>query len=123
MPVLAEASLTDAERRAVDRAVSELRRRFGERLRSVWLYGSRARREQPHAESDIDLLVVLDRRKWPDDWDVIGLVMDAAEAEGLDRLVLSAFTYGSDELAQRRKIKSFFIQEVDRDKIVLFGEP
>jgi hypothetical protein len=53
---LAEASLTDAERRALDRAVGDLRQKYGERL-------------------------------------------------------------------QRREIRSFFIQEVDRDKIVLHGEP
>jgi predicted nucleotidyltransferase len=120
---LAEASLTDAERRALDRAVSELERAFGERLRAVWLYGSRARGERPHPESDVDLLVVLDHRTWADDWDAIGLVMDAAEAEGLNRLLFSARTYGLRELAQRREINSFFIQEVDRDKIVLLGEP
>jgi predicted nucleotidyltransferase len=123
MPALAEASLTVAERRALDRAISMLRQQFGERLRSVWLYGSRARGEPLHPESDVDLLVVLDRRSWPDGRDVIGLVMDAAEAEGLQRLLLAARTYGVDELAQRREIKSFFIQEVDRDKIVLYGEP
>lgn len=123
MPVLAETSLTSAERRAVDRTISELRRRFGERLRSVWLYGSRARGEPPRPDSDVDLLVVLDARNWPDDWDVIGLAMDAADAEGLERLSLSTRTYGADELTRRREIKSFFIQEVDRDKIVLYGQP
>lgn len=123
MPALAEASLTSAERRAVDRTISELRRRFGERLHSVWLYGSRARGEPPRPDSDVDLIVVLDARNWPDDWDVIGLAMDAADAEGLERLSLSTRTYGADELTRRREIKSFFIQEVDRDKIVLYGQP
>ena len=37
--------------------------------------------------------------------------------------LVGAYTYGTERLAQRREIKSFFIQEVDHDKIVLYGEP
>ena len=122
MPALAEASLSPAERRALDRSVSELQREFGARLRSVWLYGSRARGETPHPESDVDLLVVLERRHWQDDWEVRRLVSDAAETEGLSSVFVSTQIYGVEEIAQRREIESFFIQEVDRDKIILFGD-
>jgi len=31
--------------------------------------------------------------------------------------------YSPERLAQRREIRSFFIDEVDRDEIVLAGEP
>jgi predicted nucleotidyltransferase len=120
---LAEASLSDAERRALDGAIAALRREFGERLRAVWLYGSRARGEEPHPESDVDLLVVLEDRRWQDDWEVRRVVSTAAEAEDLSPVFFSAFVYSPDRLAQRREIHSFFIQEVDRDKIVLYGEP
>ena len=122
MPALAEASLSPAERRALDRSVSALQREFGARLRSVWLYGSRARGETPHPESDVDLLVVLERRHWQDDCEVRRLVSDAAETEGLSSVFVSTQIYGVEEIAQRREIESFFIQEVDRDKIVLFGD-
>jgi predicted nucleotidyltransferase len=119
---LAEASLTDAERRALNQLVPTLEDEFGPRLRSVWLYGSRARGERPHPESDVDLLVVLDHFSWQDDWEVHRIVSAAAEAEDLSPVFFSTQTYDVERIAQRRDIKSFFIQEVDRDKIVLFGE-
>lgn len=122
MATLAQASLTEDQRRTLDRAVSVLRREFGDRLRSVWLYGSRARGEKPHPESDVDLFVVLEGRRWQDDWEVHRVVSGAAEAEGLSPVFFSTQTYGVEELAQRREIESFYIQEVDRDKIVIFGE-
>ncbi len=31
--------------------------------------------------------------------------------------------YTPERIAQRREIRSFFTQEVDRDKVVLYGEP
>jgi len=122
MTALVQASLSHAERRALDRAVSALQRALGSRLRSVWLYGSRARGERPHPESDVDLLVVLDHFTWQDDWEVHRIVSAVAEAEDLSPVFFSTQTYDVERIAQRRDIKSFFIQEVDRDKIVLFGE-
>lgn len=123
MTTLAGASLSEAERSALDGAVRELRREFGERLRSIWLYGSRARGETPHPESDIDLLVVLDRRNWEEDGRVFDAVRRASEEAGVNSLFVMPLVYDVERLAQRREIESFFIREVDRDKIVLFGEP
>jgi predicted nucleotidyltransferase len=120
--VLAEASLTDNERRVLDRLADRLAKRFGERLRSVWLYGSRARGEKRGAESDVDLLVVLARRHWTDDGEVRRIVSDAAETEGANPVYFSTMVYDVARVAQRREIRSFFIQEVDRDKIVLYGD-
>jgi predicted nucleotidyltransferase len=123
MTALAGASLSEAERRALERSVLELQREFGERLRSVWLYGSRARGETPHPESDIDLLVVLDHRNWEEDGRVFDAVRRAAEEAGVNSLFFMPLVYDVEAIAQRREIESFFIREVDRDKIVLFGEP
>ena len=123
MPTLADASLTDAERRALERFVRLLRDAFGPALHAVWLYGSRARGEEPGPESDIDLLVVSDRASPEDELRVIRLESEAAEAEGMSGAWFSTHVYHPDRIAQRRAIRSFFIQEVDRDKIVLFGEP
>lgn len=123
MTVLAETSLTDAERRVLDRLVTGLATEFGPRLRSIWLYGSRARGETPHPESDVDLLVVVDSELPDDSRRVIDQVHQSERAEGSSPAFVSILVYGSERLAQRRAIESFFIQEVDRDKIVLFGEP
>jgi predicted nucleotidyltransferase len=119
---LATASLNDKERRVLKRLVELLKAEFGEDLRSVWLYGSRARGEKSGPESDIDLLVVSSRGRLEDDLRVISLLSDAADAEGSNSAFFSAKVYDPELIAQRRAIRSFFMQEVDRDKIVLFGE-
>lgn len=45
----------------------------------------------------------------------------AAIAEGESPFTYSVHTYSPEWLRGRREIESFFIQEVDRDKIVLAG--
>jgi predicted nucleotidyltransferase len=120
---LAEASLNEIERRVLERFAEALRSEFGERLRSVWLYGSRARGEQPGRDSDVDLLVVAADTDWHDQDRVFALVNEAAEAEGGNPVLFSAHLYTPERLAQRREIRSFFVEEVDRDRIVLTGDP
>lgn len=122
MPTLSDASLTEDERRVVERLVVLMREHFRERLHSVWLYGSRARGERPHAESDIDLLAIADTGGFADIHEAIGLIDQAVEELGVPRPIVSVKVYDPSWLAGRRRIESFFIQEVDRDKIVLFGE-
>jgi predicted nucleotidyltransferase len=123
VPALAEASLSAAERRALDHLVASLADELGARLKSVWLYGSRARGESLHPESDVDVLVIVDPELRSDLHRVVQAASDAEEAAGAKPVVLAPMVYSSERINQRRKIRSFFIQEVDRDKIVLFGEP
>jgi predicted nucleotidyltransferase len=120
---LATASLSSTERRVLERFVRLLDAEFGRDLRAVWLYGSRARGERPGPDSDVDLLVVATRGEMKDDLRVIELLMDAAEDEGANPAVFSAKLFDPERIADRRNIRSFFMQEVDRDKVVLFGEP
>src|SRR5438445_3247269 len=77
---LVEASLTDEERRVLDRWLELVRAKLD--LESVWLFGSRARGEGLPPDSDVDLLVVTrgDRRK--DARLVHDLVFRAAAEEG-----------------------------------------
>ena len=99
MPTLAEASLSDVERRGLDRIVAVLEQAFGERLRSVWLYGSKARGEPPTEGSDVDLLLVVDAADWEDDRRAFRLVLRAAEEEGADPIVFSPRVYSPERLA------------------------
>jgi predicted nucleotidyltransferase len=126
---LATATLSEPERRTVRRLVSALREDLGSDLLAVWLYGSRSRGEadpsetDPDRRSDIDLMVIVDpavdsRRP---DWDVIELVEGAAGAEGDSPVYYSVQVWDRERLLDRRRIDSFFVQEVDRDKIVLAG--
>jgi len=117
--------LTDDERRVVERLVELMHDRLGDRLRSVWLYGSRARGERTGPESDIDLLAIADPSEANDD-DVLAailLVDQATEELHLPRPIVSIKVHDRAWLDGRRTIDSFFIREVDRDKVVLYGEP
>jgi hypothetical protein len=122
MTALAEATLDDLERQALESIVLELHERLGRHLTSIWLYGSRARGERPHDESDIDLLVVLDQETREATDRVYDAVWEGAEKAGASPALFSAFVYDVARIAERREIQSFFIQEVDRDKIVLYGD-
>jgi predicted nucleotidyltransferase len=123
MATLAEASLADAERRTLERLVDVLRQELGSELRAVWLFGSRARGDNPHEESDVDLIVLTKEGGAHDQGRVIDLLFDAADAEGAAPTYFSAHVRDPEWVAERRAIDDFFIREVDRDKIVLFGKP
>jgi predicted nucleotidyltransferase len=123
VPTLDQASLTAPERTALERLVSLLEQHFGEDLHGVWLFGSRARGEPPHPESDIDLLVVAKDRSYEAGMQVQRLIDEATEGTGVSPTWFAAHLYDLELVANRREIRSFFIQEVDRDKIVLTGKP
>jgi predicted nucleotidyltransferase len=126
---LAGAALSDTERRVVERIVSALQQKLGDDLLAVWLYGSRARGEADPTEmdddrrSDVDMIAIVDPSTG---WSTAGgqavpLVFAAAEAEGDSPAYYSLHVYDADRLRDRRRIRSFFFQEVDRDKLVLAG--
>ncbi len=121
MATLAEAALRAEERRALDHFVERLERELGADLRGVWLYGSRARGEWTGPESDVDLLVIT-----PDGSEEAWLrsaLWETVEAEGASPFFFSLQVYGLDRLAERRGIEAWFEKEVDRDRIVLAGDP
>jgi predicted nucleotidyltransferase len=127
--VLTTAALSERERRVVERLVVRLREELGSDLRAVWLYGSRARGEadpsetDPDRRSDIDLVAIVDpaRNAAEVSWDFAPLLEAIADAEGDSPVYYSLRFYDTDRLRDRRRIRSFFFQEVDRDKLVLHG--
>jgi predicted nucleotidyltransferase len=117
---LTAAQLTANETRTVERFASRLNDALGEDLRALWLYGSRAR-GTAHPESDIDLLVIANGGR-----DRYGRIAgDLSEEAAIDKqespFNYSVHVHDLEWLRGRRAIDSFFIQEVDRDKIVLAG--
>lgn len=126
---LADAALSDRERGVVANSVSRLRERLGADLLAVWLYGSRARREadpgetDPDLRSDVDMLAIvaptLDAAKVG--WDAHEWVEEEADGAGDSPVYYSLRVFDTDWLRDRRRVRSFFMQEVDRDKIVLWG--
>jgi predicted nucleotidyltransferase len=121
MAVLADAALDERERELLDRFVAALEQTYGDDLDAVWLYGSRARGERPHDESDIDLLVVT--RGDRDDHELIPTLWRVLAQMGNPRVLVDPRQRSRAWVEDRRAIDSFFLRDVDRDKIVLYGRP
>lgn len=119
--ILAPASLTPAERRVVERVVERLHEELGPALHAIWLFGSRARGETPHPESDVDLMVLADGSPWQIGLMATELAHEIAPTEGVSPVWYSFSVRTLEWLRGRREIRSFFIAEVDRDKLVLYG--
>lgn len=119
---LAEARLSERERLALDRFTELLRDRLGYELVSLWLYGSRARGEASGPESDIDLMVITRGGREHDFDRVLAAALEAEPLMTGEGTILAPFVAEPAWIAGRREIESFFMREVDRDKIVLEGE-
>jgi predicted nucleotidyltransferase len=118
---LAQTSLATDEQALIGRFVQELRLRLNGELHAVWLFGSRARGEPRSQESDVDVLVLVDDASWDGRMRVRRMLDDAARKLDVQALTwsFSVHVHTPDWLAQRREIRSFFIAELDRDKVVL----
>jgi predicted nucleotidyltransferase len=125
---LAAAALSAAELQVVERLVSSLQDELADDLRAIWLYGSRARGDaafdetDPDLRSDVDLMVIADGGRRRYDEKVQGLAYAAAVDAGESPVWYSVFVFDHEWLQGRRAIDSFFIQNVDRDKLVLVGD-
>lgn len=118
---LAGATLSEAERNTVRRFAALMGDALGDDLRGLWLYGSRARGETPRDDSDVDLLVIAEGDRQRRRRLAMDLSEAAALAEGESPFTYSVHVHDEEWLRGRREIESFFIGEVDRDKIVLAG--
>ena len=127
---LSAAALNGRERLVVERSVVRLREEVGDGLLAVWLYGSRARGEADPAEtdpdrrSDVDLLAIVAPSAGARElgWWALPMVEAEADALGDSPVYYSLRVFDTEWLHDRREIRSFFIQEVDRDKLVLYGD-
>jgi len=126
---LSTAALNETERWAVARIVAELEAELNEDLLAVWLYGSRARGEADPDEthydrrSDIDMIAIVasGRDAGEASWELRPRWEALIVAEGDSPPYYSLRFYDADFLRERRAIRDFFFQEVDRDKLVLAG--
>ena len=127
---LSDAALNETERRVLERIVDRLREELGSNLLAIWLYGSRARGEadptetDPDRRSDVDLLAIVDPSRDAREVGRWALPMVEAEADAIgdSPVYYSLRIFDTAWLGERREIRSFFTQEVDRDKLVLWGE-
>lgn len=105
----------------LDRFVSRLRRLLRDDLHAVWLFGSRARGEAIDELSDIDILLIVGHASWDDAASIYDTLHDAAREVGLPDVAWSFSLHVHEPawLRQRRAVESFFISEIDRDRIDL----
>jgi predicted nucleotidyltransferase len=104
----------------LERFVEAVRGEYGdEDLWGIWLYGSRARGEREHDESDLDVLVVTRERRG--DEQLLPLMYRVFDELGIQDVLVDPRLRPLEWIEGRRRIESFFLREVDRDKIVLHG--
>jgi predicted nucleotidyltransferase len=118
---LENARLSVADRHVIERWIDRLRVDID--LDAVWLFGSRARGEEGGEDSDVDLLVITRGEPERDRARVWQVIDEVARELGVNPATYIPHTWDRRWLESRRAIDSFFVQELDRDKIVLFGTP
>jgi predicted nucleotidyltransferase len=102
-------------RAAVDAFRASLQDRFGARVREVRLFGSRARGEA-RADSDVDLLVLVDGLTWREAIEVIDLGTDEELRSGV---LLAPLPHATAEFQQLCDRETSFACAVRRDGVVL----
>ncbi|MHB1810391.1 MAG: nucleotidyltransferase domain-containing protein [Solirubrobacteraceae bacterium] len=119
MRTVADTSLSAGERRLFERFAEDLRAAAGNVPEAVWLFGSRARGETPDEHSDVDVLVIVDDDSWDAKARIHDILQSSARNLGLEALTWSFSIHIRSPawLAHRREIDSFFIGEVDRDRV------
>ena len=96
--------------------VTGLRRRFGQRLVSIRLFGSYAR-EDATADSDVDCLVLLDRVDRADDRAITDLAADLVWQIG--GVVISPLTMSAADFEAWKALERRAALEIERDGIAL----
>ena len=110
--------LADSEQEAIRRYVDRICDRFPERILAVILYGSKARGDAD-AESDIDLLVLVDA----EDNEFRSELWRIASNVSLDyNLVLSPRVFGQARWAETRRIRLPLYRAIVADGVPLTSE-
>jgi uncharacterized protein (UPF0332 family)/predicted nucleotidyltransferase len=111
--------LQSDERRAVEEFKRRLLAELPGQVKDIILFGSKARGDA-HSGSDIDLLVIVDRRT-PEVDDIISEITADALLE--QRIDISALDFTTDQIAELAAIGTPFIRNVADEGIVLKGGP
>jgi uncharacterized protein (UPF0332 family)/predicted nucleotidyltransferase len=105
------------------RAIEEFKRRLLAELpgqvKDIILFGSKARGDA-HSGSDIDLLVIIDRRTPEVDGVISGITAETFLEQRID---ISALDFTTDQIAELAAIGTPFIRNEADEGIVLKGEP
>lgn len=108
--------LSPQERRLAEEFARRVRRRFGDRLLEMRVFGSRARGEA-HEESDLDIWVLLDRAGWDELKQVSGIATDFVLEQELP--VIAPLVMGRDQYERLVSLERLLTREIARDGIPL----
>jgi predicted nucleotidyltransferase len=107
--------LTSQEQQAVLEFVRWLQERFGDLVQSAWLFGSKARGDSA-ADSDIDVLVVVDSEDWRIHKQVRYIAADICLMYDLN---LSPRVWSDSHLREMKELQTLLYQNVRRDGVNL----
>ena len=107
--------LTDKEHQGVQFFVGKVKELLGEKLLELRLFGSKVRGDFDE-ESDIDILVVIDSNDWKLKDKVCDIAADADVEYGCN---ISPVIYTREEHERNKYFRTLFIQEVERDGILI----
>ena len=106
--------LSSEEKTWLDTFVHAIRQRFPDKIEQVIIYGSKARGDA-RADSDLDVLVVVsDHSVSKESIRLIGY-----ELALLTDVVPSILVYTSEELQQRKRDRSVFVEVVEREGVMV----
>ena len=103
------------ERTALTTFVDWVRGRFGDRLRELKLFGSRARGEG-HEESDVDVLVVVDGVTTSEGRELTDRTGDLYTEH---EVFISPLLLSTEHWARLRRLERLIVAEIDRDGVAL----
>jgi predicted nucleotidyltransferase len=110
------AHLKPEERAALGEYVERLEARFGDRILQVILFGSRARGEGD-AESDLDVLVVVDDGDWRFHDEVASESWEPSLATGA---TISPHIWSQSRYERQKQMGLLFYRNVERDGITVW---
>ncbi len=100
---------------ALDLFVKDLKKRYGEKVKKIILFGSAARGEFKEG-SDIDVLIVVDGDSFKMQKEISDIVLDVLLKTGI---YISAKVLSSEEYSLLEKMKSAFYRNLVKEGIVV----
>lgn len=107
--------LTVRERSAIGIFLERVKERYPEQIHQAILFGSKARRES-HADSDIDVLLVVDEESWPLRREISTL---AAQVSLAHDVLIGPRVIGRERWARMRRYRFTLYENVQSEGIGL----
>jgi predicted nucleotidyltransferase len=110
--------LSKAEKEAIEEVKNRLVKKYGDRLLLLKLYGSKARGDS-HSDSDIDLLIVVDKNGWDMSEKIFDEIYEVMNKHDF-KFFISMNIFEEEEFDFYRNHNFSFYRNVKRDGIDLW---